>query len=56
MLNHVNNMNHDAAHYMIQALSMTDDGHKLVKALDSFRCVAPPTSKSRKPPSQNLPT
>lgn len=37
MLNHVNNMNHDAAHYMIQALSMTDEGHKLVKALEDIR-------------------
>lgn len=37
MLNHVNNMNHEAAHYMIQALSMTDKGHKLVKALEDIR-------------------
>lgn len=37
MLNHVNNMNHDAAHYMIQALSMTDEGTKLIKALEDVR-------------------
>ncbi len=37
MLNHVNNMNHEAAHLMIQALSMTDEGHKLVKALEDIR-------------------
>lgn len=34
MLNHVN---HEASHYMIQALSMTDEGHKLVKALEDIR-------------------
>lgn len=37
MLNHVNNVNHDAAHYMIQALSMTDEGTKLIKALEDVR-------------------
>ena len=37
MLNHVNNMNHDAAHLMIQALSMTDKGSKLIKALEDVR-------------------
>lgn len=34
MLNHVN---HEAAHLMIQALSMTDKGRKLVKALEDIR-------------------
>lgn len=34
MLNHVN---HEAAHAMIQALSMTDEGSKLVKALEDIR-------------------
>ena len=34
MLNHVN---HEAAHYMIQALSLTDEGRKLVKALEDIR-------------------
>lgn len=37
MLNHVNNMNHEAAHLMIQALSMTDKGRKLIKALEDVR-------------------
>lgn len=37
MLKNVNNMNHDAAHYMIQALSMTDEGSKLIKALEDVR-------------------
>lgn len=37
MLNHVNSMNHEASHYMIQALSMTDEGRKLVKALEDIR-------------------
>lgn len=34
MLNHVN---HEASHYMIQALSMTDEGSKLIKALEDVR-------------------
>lgn len=34
MLNHVN---HDASHLMIQALSMTDEGSKLVKGLENIR-------------------
>lgn len=34
MLDHVN---HEAAHLMIQALSMTDKGRKLVKALEDIR-------------------
>lgn len=34
MLNHVN---HEASHYMIQALSMTDEGSKLIKALENVR-------------------
>lgn len=34
MLNHVN---HDAAHYMIQALSLTEAGSDLVKALEDVR-------------------
>lgn len=34
MLNHVN---HEAAHLMIQALSMTDEGSKLVKGLEDIR-------------------
>ena len=34
MLNHVN---HEAAHLMIQALSMTDKGRKLIKALEDVR-------------------
>lgn len=33
----LNNVNHEAAHYMIQALSMTDEGSKLVKALEDVR-------------------
>lgn len=37
MPKNVNNMNHDAAHYMIQALSMTDEGSKLIKALEDVR-------------------
>lgn len=37
MLKNVNNMNHDAAHYMIQALSMTDEGTKLIKELEDVR-------------------
>lgn len=37
MLNHVNNMNQEASHYMIQALSMTDEGSKLIKALEDVR-------------------
>lgn len=34
MLNHVN---HEAAHLMIQALSMTDEGSKLIKELENIR-------------------
>lgn len=34
MLNHIN---HEAAHLMIQALSMTDKGRKLIKALEDVR-------------------
>lgn len=34
MLNHIN---HDAAHYMIQALSMTEAGSDLVKGLEEIR-------------------
>ena len=34
MLNHVN---HDAAHYMIQALSLTEAGSDLVKGLEEIR-------------------
>ena len=37
MLNHVNNMNHDAAHAMIQALSLTEAGSDLVEALEDIR-------------------
>ena len=33
----LNNVNHEAAHLMIQALSMTDAGTKLVKALENIR-------------------
>lgn len=34
MLSHIN---HEASHYMIQALSMTDEGSKLIKALEDVR-------------------
>ena len=34
MFNHVN---HEASHHMIQALSMTDEGSKLVKGLENIR-------------------
>lgn len=34
MFNHVN---HEASHHMIQALSMTDKGRKLIKALEDVR-------------------
>lgn len=34
MFNHVN---HEAAHAMIQALPMTDEGSKLIKALEDIR-------------------
>ena len=34
MLNHIN---HEAAHLMIQALSMTDESSKLVKGLEDIR-------------------
>mgnify|MGYP000893849956 CR=1 FL=1 len=33
----LNQINHDAAHYMIQALSMTEAGSDLVKALEDIR-------------------
>lgn len=37
MLKNVNHINHEASHYMIQALSMTDEGTKLIKALEDVR-------------------
>lgn len=37
MFNHVNHINHEAAHAMVQALSMTEAGSDLVKALEDIR-------------------
>lgn len=33
----LNQVNHEASHHMIQALSMTDEGSKLVKGLENIR-------------------
>ena len=37
MLKNVNNVNDEATHAMVQALSMTDEGSKLVKAFEDVR-------------------